>query len=235
MREPLFLEDLDTFGEKVWIEVEGYDRMIQRPVGRMMGVEKEILGWSVETLGDIFEKRKEANYAPRVRYWRGEDMPTVEERAAGAWDNLDRLWFPSVPGGETKEQMAEFEETGRTVWPLPPVPDDPVKFNAELAALGGEPLAPRCASCHWGKWKDNTKRWYEHNITKEPRFLPCVNIGTNGWKWWNEHQTEPPTCKGYCKIGEYKPHGVWAQMAGVMQEILKIPVGGREDGQENED
>ena len=67
MREPLSVEDLDNFGEMIWIEVEGHDRMIQRPVSAMTGVEKEILGWDVETLGELFQKQREANYAPRVR------------------------------------------------------------------------------------------------------------------------------------------------------------------------
>lgn len=230
MRKPLLVEELCTFGEKVWIEVEGYDKMIQRPVGAMMGVEKEILGWDVETLGDIFEKQRETNYAPRVRYWRGAEMPTAEERAAGAWDNMNRQWFPSVPGGTTEEQWAEFEKTGRTVWPLPPDPDDPVKLNAELAAKGEEPLAPMCAGCHFGKWKNGYDRRWLKTKNGNGVFLPCTNIGVDGWKHWNEYQEAPEACEGYCKIGEYKPRGMFAELAGVMQEIEKIPAGGNEDG-----
>jgi len=234
MREPLFTEDLDTFGEMIWIEVEGYERMIRRAVGAMIGAEKEILGWDVETLGDTFQKQKEVNFAPRVRYWKGEEMPTKEERANGTWKDIDRLWLPSVPGGTTQEQWDEFKATGRTAWPLPPDPDDPVKLNAELAEKGDEPLAPMCAGCHFGKWKNGyERRWIKTKYGNE-KFWPCDNIGVDGWKHWMEYQEQPETCEGYCKIGEYKPQGIFAEMAGVMKGIENIPAGGRKDGRQNE-
>lgn len=228
MRKPIFLSDIDRIGEYFWIEIEGYEHMAFRPAGSFGGTESEIMGWKCETLADIFKKEREVNYAPRIRYWRGEEEPTAEERAVGRWENESRCWMPNslyIQDDDTKdERWQEFIETGRTQWPVPPDPEDPVALNAELAAEGKEPLAPMCAGCHWGKWKHGTNhRWCKLKTGKKV-FMPCVNIGVSGWHYWNKNQEQPPECQDYCKIGEYVPRGFAADMKKVIQAVSEAKV-----------
>lgn len=221
MRKPVFTDDIDYLGVWYWCEIEGFDKIVRKCSGSMSFLEKQIMGWDVKTLGDIWKKQKEVNYAPRTRFWESEtedDMPTPEERAAGEWRDDHRLWQPSSEWWSDDEKMAEFEKTGRTQWPRLPVPDDPVKLNAELAALGAEPLAPMCAGCHFGKWKDNGQRWYESKGRKLV-FCPCCDPESTGWLYWMLRQEQPPHCDQYCKIGEYKPSGIFADLALAMQAI----------------
>lgn len=222
MQKPVFNDDIDRLGEKFWIEAEGYDTMVQGTSGNFAGIDSKILGWNCKTLGEIWQKEKEVNYAPRVRYWRGDEKPTDEERKAGRWDDYSRLWTPDMDFGNKAVIEARFEEwakTGRTQWPVPPDPENPVALNRELAEKGEEPLAPMCAGCHWGTWKTGRiHRWRSEVHTKE-HFYACCNIGVDGWYWWNESGTQPPSCEGYCKIGEYKPEGIWADFAKAIHAI----------------
>lgn len=223
MRKPVFNDDIERLGEKFWIEAEGYDTMVQGTSGNFAGIDSKILGWNCKTLGEIWQKEKEVNYAPRVRYWRGEERPTEEERRAGRWDGRSRLWTPNVRFNDRKQveaRFAEWEETGRTQWPAAPDPEDPVALNLELAEKGEEPLAPMCAGCHFGHWKSGEdRRWYDRADGKGRYFSPCSNIGVDGWLWWQENITEPPSCEGYCKIGEHKPEGIWADFAKAIHAI----------------
>jgi len=115
MRAPIF--DIPYLGVMYWVEVEGCQRMARKMSGNFAFLEKEILGWKVDTLGDIFQKQKEVVFAPRVRYWEGEEPPTEEERKAGVWKDEKRLWYPVDPGWMTdQEKISEFLATGRTVW-----------------------------------------------------------------------------------------------------------------------
>lgn len=125
LRKPVFTDDIDYLGVWYWCEVEGYEKLARRASGNMMFIEKEVMGWDVKTQGDIWKRQKEVNYAPRFRLWKSEmedDMPTPEERAAGAWSDEDRLWMPTsnyLFGGMKEENDARWEEfcrTGRTVW-----------------------------------------------------------------------------------------------------------------------
>lgn len=225
MRKPVFLSDIDRLGEWFWVEVEGYDTMIKRQSGNFGGVEKYILGWDdVKTLGDILRKEKEVNYAPRVRYWRGEDEPTAEERAAGRWEDDSRLWTPGITYLDDREKWREFLETGRTQWPQPPDPDDPVALNREKYIMGYEPYAPMCAGCHFGKWQRATDKRWRKTAAGGRVFLPCTNIGVDGWKWWNDHQTQPESCEGYCRIGEHRPSGFGLEMGKVIRALEGMEV-----------
>lgn len=224
MRKPLFLSEINKLGEWFWVEVEGYYPMIKRQSGNFAGVEKYILGWDAQTLGDIIRMEREANYAPRVRYWRGGDEPTAEERAAGRWENESRLWTPDIRDSEDKAKWREYLETGRTQWPQPSDPADPVELNREQYVMGNEPYAPMCAGCHFGKWKRGTDRRWLKTAGGGRTFLPCANIGVDGWKWWNEHQSQPERCEGYCRIGEYRPSGFGLEMGKVIRTLEGMEV-----------
>lgn len=98
------------------------------------------------------------------------------------------------------------------------------ELNLELAEKGEEPLAPMCAGCHFGKWKNGYDRRWLKTKNGNDVFLPCANIGVDGWYWWQENITEPPNCEGYCKIGEHKPEGIWADLAKVIHSIWDAEV-----------
>lgn len=118
MRKPVFLSDVEYIGKWYWCEIEGFENVARRKSGAMLFLEKEIMGWDVTTLDDIWKKQKEINYAPRLRLWESEnesDKPTKEEREAGSWDNWSRLWLPNYRN-MNKSREAEFLATGRTVW-----------------------------------------------------------------------------------------------------------------------
>lgn len=74
-------------------------------------------------------------------------------------------------------------------------------------------MQKRCKDCHW--WKDGDA----FEIQSDGKFLPCTNIGVDGWEYWLDIQQEPEDCDGYCKRGEYVPSGVWA---GVAKKTVKI-------------
>ena len=164
MRNPVFLSDIKQLGQWYWIEIEGCEKMLLRQSGNFAAAENEILGWGCKTLGEVFEKQKEVNYAPRVRYWEGfAEAPTKAEREDGSWRGDSRCWAPNIlrmDEDARDARWAEYLETGRTQWPLQQDPDDPVALNRSLYEAGEEPLAPICSGCHCGKWKRGTdRRW----------------------------------------------------------------------------
>ena len=71
----------------------------------------------------------------------------------------------------------------------------------------------RCKDCHW--WKDGDA----FEIQSNGKFLPCTNIGVDGWEYWLDTQQEPEDCDGYCKRGEYVPSGVWAGVAKLLTAL----------------
>ena len=74
-------------------------------------------------------------------------------------------------------------------------------------------MQKRCKDCHW--WKDGDA----FEIQSDGKFLPCTNIGVNGWEYWLDIQQEPEDCDGYCKRGEYVPSGVWAGVAKLLTAL----------------
>lgn len=228
MRKPVFLDDISHLGEYFWIEVDGYDTMLRRQAGHFGGVQRDILGWDCTTLREIFQKEKEVNFAPRVRYWEGEEPPSPEERESGSWANESRLWMPDeyhLSGEDAAKKWEEFLQTGRTQWPVPPDPEDPVALNAELYAKGEEPLAPMCAGCHWGKWKKGTDRRWVTKKDGSKIFLPCTNIGCGGWNHWAKRKRPPQRCSGFCKIGEHRPSGFWNDIKNILEAFEEKKVG----------
>lgn len=116
-RKPVFLNDISHLGVWYWIEIEGYDKMTRKQSGNFAFVECEIMGWDVETLGDLLQKQAEVNFAPRMRLWDGEEPPTAAERAAGEWRNDQRVWMPQLSDMRKRDgRYEEWCETGRTKW-----------------------------------------------------------------------------------------------------------------------
>ena len=74
-------------------------------------------------------------------------------------------------------------------------------------------MQKRCKDCHW--WKDGDA----FEIQSDGKFLPCTNIGVDGWEYWLDIQQEPEDCDGYCKRGEYVPSGVWAGVAKLLTAL----------------
>lgn len=119
MRKPIFIRDIKFLGKWYWCEIEGFEKVARRQSGNILFLEKEIMGWNAETLGDIWRKQKEVNFAPRIRYWESKgknDAPTAEERAQGGWDDSNRLWLPDIRDMIIKSRKAEYLQNGRTVW-----------------------------------------------------------------------------------------------------------------------
>lgn len=119
MRKPVFAQDIVFLGKWYWCEVEGFEKVARRQSGNMIFLENEIMGWECLTLGEIWKKQKEVNFAPRIRYWESEnenDEPTAEERAASGWDDVNRLWLPCIRDMMTENRKAEYLQNGRTVW-----------------------------------------------------------------------------------------------------------------------
>ena len=119
MRKPVFLDDIKFLGEWYWCEIEGFEKVVRKQSGGMAFLEHSIMGWDVDTLGDVWKKQKEVNFAPRIRFWESEsadDKPTAEERAAGGWEDLCRMWYPPYFILMDDSRMEEFKRTGRTVW-----------------------------------------------------------------------------------------------------------------------
>ena len=120
LRKPVFLENIDWLGKWYWIEVQGYEKMIRKQSGNFAFIENSIMGWNCKTLGDIWAKQKEVNFAPRYRMWEGDDPPTQQERDAEEWKDNCRVWMPDskvlfdVING--KARYKEWKLTGRTVW-----------------------------------------------------------------------------------------------------------------------
>lgn len=116
--KPIFLEDINYLGKPYWIEIEGYDNMVCEVSGNFAFAPSKIMGWDCKTIGDIWKKQKEVNFAPRIRYW--EDKPTKEERKAGEWSNADRAWPPSTifSAFRTQKEMdamyEKYLKTGQT-------------------------------------------------------------------------------------------------------------------------
>ena len=119
MRKPVFARDIAFLGKWYWCEIEGFEKVARRQSGNMIFLENEIMGWECLTLGEIWKKQKEVNFAPRIRYWESEnenDEPTAEERAASGWDDVNRLWLPCIRDMMTENRKAEYLQNGRTVW-----------------------------------------------------------------------------------------------------------------------
>lgn len=65
-----------------------------------------------------------------------------------------------------------------------------------------------CKDCHW--YRENSE------------IDPCTNIGESGWEHWMDFKTAPTYCSQYCRKGTYKPEGVWADMAKVINKVSEI-------------
>lgn len=117
MRKPVFRNDITHLGVWYWYEIEGFEKLARKQSGAFAFVECEIMGWDVETLGDLLRKQAEVNFAPRMRLWEGENEPTASERAAGEWRNDCRVWMPLWEDLYRHEgRYEEWCETGRTKW-----------------------------------------------------------------------------------------------------------------------
>lgn len=119
MRKPVFAQNIAFLGKWYWCEIEGFEKVARRQSGNMIFLENEIMGWECLTLGEIWKKQKEVNFAPHIRYWESEnenDEPTAEERAASGWDDVSRLWCPYIRDMMVESRKSEYLQTGRTVW-----------------------------------------------------------------------------------------------------------------------
>lgn len=95
MNKPTNLDGIKYLGQWFWVEIEGYEDIVRLQSGNFAFIEKKIMGWECETLGDIFE-RQQKEKAPRVRFWACEEKPSAEERAKGEWWNECRVWMPLI-------------------------------------------------------------------------------------------------------------------------------------------
>lgn len=78
----------------------------------------------------------------------------------------------------------------------------------------------RCGNCHW--WKGNGDRPTDpFEVTSNGKIFPCANIYADGWDYWRYNQTEPTHCKYFCKVGEYVPTGIWADVAKVVETVAE--------------
>lgn len=120
MRKPVFMHDIKYLGEWYWCEIEGFEGLARMRSGEFCFLERSIMGWREETLGEIYARRKKSNFAPRIRLWKSEnekDAPTAQERAAGGWSDISRLWYPDARDIlDDAARTREFVQTGRTVW-----------------------------------------------------------------------------------------------------------------------
>lgn len=85
-----------------------------------------------------------------------------------------------------------------------------------------------CKDCHW---------FNEVNMLRpcgNGKIYPCTNIGVDGWECWAKKQTPPRECPEYCLKGTYKPEGIWAGVAKVVEEVAKR-IKEDENGQEKLD
>lgn len=73
-----------------------------------------------------------------------------------------------------------------------------------------------CKECHW--FKDDNP----YEVMSNGKMYPCTNIGESGWEHWDDTQTEPAYCSQYCKKGTYKPTGIWAQVAKVVEAVAEV-------------
>lgn len=71
----------------------------------------------------------------------------------------------------------------------------------------------KCKDCHF--FKDENP----FEVMSNCKFYPCTNIGVDGWDYWNEVQDEPEHCSAWVKKGEYKPSGIWADMAQLLENL----------------
>lgn len=114
--KPIFLTDIDYLGKPYWVEIEGYDTMVRELSGRFAFVASKIMGWNCQTIGESWEKQKEVNFAPRIRYW--EEKPNKKERETAPWSDESRAWAPSVIPYTTKEDRdamyEKYKKTGQT-------------------------------------------------------------------------------------------------------------------------
>jgi len=114
--KPIFMQDIAYLGKPFWVEIEGYNTMVRATSGSFAFVASEIIGWNCETIGDIWKKEQEVNFAPRIRYW--DEKPTEEERRTAAWSDESRAWmmkFSAHTGKKALEDMyEEYKKTGRT-------------------------------------------------------------------------------------------------------------------------
>lgn len=117
MRKPVFLNDITHLGVWYWVEIEGFDKLARKQSGNFAFVACEIMGWDCQTVGDLWKKQAEVNFAPRMRLWEGPSRPTAAERAAGEWRNNQRAWMPAWDDVyKHKERYEEWRATGRTKW-----------------------------------------------------------------------------------------------------------------------
>ena len=120
MRKPLFLEDIDYLGVWYWVEIEAFDMIVRKQSGNFAFIENEIMGWDCKSLDKLWKKQREVNYAPRYRFWEGDQPPTEEERSAGEWHDDCRVWMPAAnvlfDPIDGKAKAEEWKQSGRTVW-----------------------------------------------------------------------------------------------------------------------
>ena len=71
----------------------------------------------------------------------------------------------------------------------------------------------KCENCHWFK-KENPYYIFENG-----KMYPCNNINTDGWRHWCKTQEAPDDCNDYCKLGEYRPKGIFAGLAYIIKKV----------------
>ena len=81
-------------------------------------------------------------------------------------------------------------------------------------------MKDRCAACHW--WRGKGDRASDpFKVMSNGKIYPCVNIGVDGWDYWCDNQKEPEDCEAFCKVGEYVPTGIWADIAKLAEAIVE--------------
>ena len=73
-----------------------------------------------------------------------------------------------------------------------------------------------CSDCHWF---DASKLGKELSNGK---VYPCSNILRDGWDYWDKNQQPPHACSGYIKDDDYKPDGIWKEVADVMKKLNNV-------------
>lgn len=116
MRKPIFIFDINRLGEWYYVEIQGYDTLALMQSGDFAFVERKIMGWPEETLGEIMLRQRREN-APCWRFWKAsEGKPTAADRRAHGWNCTCRVWRPSIEDMQNRSRYLEYTRTGRTRW-----------------------------------------------------------------------------------------------------------------------
>lgn len=115
LRKPFYVGAYQPIGIPYWVELEGYEQMEKCTKPYMFAVMR-IMGRDPKTLGAVFADQHDMIFAPRIRFWQGEERPSDAERKAFGWRNNSRAWAPLMEDCFDEKRYREYLKTGRTVW-----------------------------------------------------------------------------------------------------------------------